>query len=562
VAATASLTWWSRPGSIVMRFWVGGLAPRSLGCDDPVVSAAGLIRSPRAVVIIASGVVVMGILAALAVRADSEAPQANAWLTTMDVAVGVAFAAAGAAAGGPLPERVLVAAVGPAWLAGSFLLAARSLHQLVLAVALVVFPSGRVRGLASWLLVGLADLAGLQLLPQLGVVALFAAVAVVAVVRFGRDLVAAWYPAAAAAAVAVVLAASWTVTNLPNGTFDPTLVLLGYELVLSLVAVAFPLAVRAVMRARARMADRLLSDQRFAGLDGLAVVLGEALDDRDLRVYRWHEGDGAYVDARGQRVIPSGERQWLTIGDLDRPVAAVAHRASALDDPATAAAVSSAVRLAVTNLRLQEEQQARLRELEAARARIIAAADRQREQAAAALRVDVDAPLRAAHSELLAVRSAVRGPEASAAFEVVMGELEAASREIAGLVAGTPPADLGDGRLRQALDGLATASPVPVTVAVAGDAAADQETETALFYVCCEALANAVKHAHAKRVAITVQRLDGGIVATVSDDGRGGADPSGSGLQGLADRLAARRGRLRVDSPPGAGTTVTAMIPD
>ena len=511
--------------------------------------------------IIASGVAAMGILAALAVRADSEAPQASPWLTAMDVAVGLAFVAAGAAAGGPLPERVVVAAAGPAWLAGSFLPAARSLHQLVLAVALVVFPSGRVRGLASWLLVGLAGLAGLQLLPQLGVAALFAAVAAVALVRFRRDLVAAWYPAAAGAAVAAVLAASWAVTHLTNGTFDPTLALLGYELVLLLVAVAFPLAVRAVMRARARLADRLLSDQRFAGLDGLAVVLGDALGDRDLRVYRWHEGDGAYVDARGRRVVPGGDRRWLTIGDLGRPVAAVAHRASALDDPPTAAAVSSAVRLAVTHLRLLEEQRTRLRELEAARARIVAAADRQRERAAAALRDDVDVPLRTAHSELLAVRPAVREPGASAAFEVVIGELEAASREIADLVAGTPPADLGDGRLRQALDALATASPVPVVVAVADDAAGDQGMETALFYVCCEALANAVKHADATRVAITVERLDGGIVATVSDDGCGGADRSGSGLQGLADRLAARNGRLRVDSPPGAGTTVTAMIP-
>jgi signal transduction histidine kinase len=80
--------------------------------------------------------------------------------------------------------------------------------------------------------------------------------------------------------------------------------------------------------------------------------------------------------------------------------------------------------------------------------------------------------------------------------------------------------------------------------------------------VCCEALANAVKHAQATRAAITVEHVDGEVVVTVSDDGRGGADPSGSGLQGLVDRLAARKGRLQVDSPPGAGTTVTAMIPD
>ena len=110
--------------------------------------------------IIVSGVAAVGILAALAVRADSEAPHASPWLTAMDVAVGLAFVAAGAAAGVPLPERVLVAAAGPAWLAGSFLPAARSLHQLVLAVALAAFPSGRVRGSASWLLVGLAGRLG------------------------------------------------------------------------------------------------------------------------------------------------------------------------------------------------------------------------------------------------------------------------------------------------------------------------------------------------------------------------------------------------------------------
>ena len=98
-------------------------------------------------------------------------------------------------------------------------------------------------------------------------------------------------------------------------------------------------------------------------------------------------------------------------------------------------------------------------------------------------------------------------------------------------------------------------------MAVAEDAAASQEAETALFYVCCEALANAVKHAGATRVEIAVERQDGGVVATVADDGCGGADPSGSGLVGLADRLAARKGRLRVDSPPGAGTTVTAVVP-
>jgi signal transduction histidine kinase len=520
-----------------------------------------LSRSPRAVAISAGGVVAMGVLVALAVRADSQAPSASPWLTAMDLAVGLAFVAAGLAARGSILERVLVAAVGPAWLAGSFLVGARSLHQAVLSVALVAFPAGRVRGVASWLLVGLAGLAALQVLPQLGVAALFGGIAVAALIRWRTDPATAWYPAAAAAAVAAVLAWVWWTTHLRADSFDAAEILLGYELVLLGVAGCFPVGAAAVVRQRGRLADRLLSQEQLPGLDGLAAVLGDALGDRDLRVYWWHAAQAAYMDGRGRPVAGRGDRRWLAVDGPDGPVAAVAHRSSALDDAPTAAAVVAAVRVAVTHLRLQEEQQERLGELEASRARLVAAADRQRARAAAELRQDVQAALRAAQSELRATRAAVRDPEAAAAIDVVVQELGAATGEIADLVAGIPPADLGGGRLRRALYALEGTSPVPITVAVADDAAGSREAETALFYVCCEALANAVKHAAATRVAITVERLDGELVATIADDGRGGVDPSGSGLQGLADRLAARKGRLRVDSPPGAGTTVTASIP-
>jgi signal transduction histidine kinase len=534
---------------------------RIAGVTMPFVRAASFSRSPRVVAISASGVVAMGMLVALAVRADSQAPAASPWLTAMDIAVGLAFAAAGLAARGPVPERVLVAAVGPAWLAGSFLVGARSLHQAVLAVALVAFPAGRVRGVASWLLVGVAGLVALQLVPQLGVAALFVGIASAALARRRTDPAAAWYPAAAAAAVAAVLFWVWWATHLRAGTFGATEVLLGYELVLLGVAGGFPVGAAAVLRGRARLADRLLSEEQLPGLDGLARVLGDALGDRELRIYRWRAAEAAYLDGRGRPVADRGDRRWLAVDGPDGPVAAVAHRSAALDEAPTAAAVAAAVGLAVTHLRLQEEQQERLRELEASRARLVAAADRQRARAAAELRQDVQAALRAAQSQLRATRAAVRDPEAAAAIDVVVQELAAATGEIADLVAGIPPADLGGGRLRRALQVLAEASPVPVTVAVADDAAGSREAETALFYVCCEALANAVKHAAATRVAIMVERRDGGMVATVADDGRGGADPAGSGLQGLADRLAARSGRLRVDSPPGAGTTVTASLP-
>jgi hypothetical protein len=394
----------------------------------------------------AGGAAALGVLVALTVRADSQVPYASPSLTAVDVTVGLAFVAAGALAGGPVLERVLLGAVGPAWLAGSFVPAARSLHQAVLAVALAVFPSGRGRGPAAWLLVGLAGVVGLQLLPQLGVAALFVAVAVVALARLRGDPVAAWYPAVAAVAVAAVLALLWWAAHMWTGSsFDPQLGLLGYELVLLPVAVAFPFGARAVAQARAKLADRLLSDGQLVGLDGLAAVLGDALGDGSLRVYRWDEQGAAWVDGQGRRAEGGEDRPWLFVDGPDGPLAVVAHRSPALDDAPTAAAVAGAVRLAVTHLRLQEEQQRRLRELEAARARLVAAADRERQRAAAALRGEVDVSLRAAQAELRSLRPAVLEPEAATALAVVVQELEAAAGEIADLVAGIPPADLGGG---------------------------------------------------------------------------------------------------------------------
>lgn len=526
------------------------------------MGAARAIEFPRGLVRLGLGAVGLGALVFLAIRADTSKPDASPWLTALDVVVGLAFVAA-ATGRVYLTERWLVAGVGVAWLAGSFLPMATSLHQGVLALALLAFPAGRVKGPSSWVLVGVAGLVAFQVLPQLGVALLFVAVAMSLVIAGRRDRAAAWFPMVAATAVAGALTASWAASRFWLGGFDPALAVVSYEGVLVVVAVGFPLAARAVGRARAKLGDVLLSNVRLEGLEGLAAVVRPALGDPDLGLYRWDGSTSAYVDGQGRTIHVGGDdRQWLFVDDSHGRLAVLAHRSAALDDPPTAAAITSAVRLAVRHLRLQEEQQDQLRELEASRARILAAADRARERAAAELRESVQGPLQLAQSELRALRSAVRDPQAVGALDVVEDELEAATGEITDVVAGVPPTRLGDGRLADALGGLAGRSPVPVSVSVAEDTGSSAETEAALFYVCSEALTNAVKHAAATRISITVRRVDHAMVAAVADDGRGGADPSGSGLQGLADRLTARKGRLRVESPPGAGTTVVATIPD
>ena len=84
--------------------------------------------------------------------------------------------------------------------------------------------------------------------------------------------------------------------------------------------------------------------------------------------------------------------------------------------------------------------------------------------------------------------------------------------------------------------------------------------EEAAYYVVAEALTNAAKHSEAGSVGVDLTRTDAGVAVRVSDDGRGGADPAGQGLVGLADRMLMLGGSLRVDTGPG-GTTVRAVLP-
>jgi signal transduction histidine kinase len=516
----------------------------------------------RALAARAVGALAVGALVALAARADSGAPGATTSLIVSDVAVGLLFVVGGAWAPGPTVQRVLFAAVGASWLIASFEPTARLLHQAALLIALLAFPAGRLHGAARLLLAGLAVPVGLLLVPQLGVAVMFACVAGVVLLNVRSEPVAAWFPAAAAAGVAAVLAASWSAARYNRDSFDPTRALVAYELVLIVVAIGYPIAARAVAANRAKLADRLLSDESLVGLDGLSTVLGSALGDPQLRLYRWGGDDLGYVDSHGHRAVGElGNSRWLRVAEGTRPLGAVEHRSGALDDAPTAAAVSAAVALTVRNVELHEELQSRLDDLEAARRRLVEAADRQRVATAARLRGEVVIPLQQAASELRALGTANADDEAVDALAVVVRETTAATDEIAGLVAGVPPARLGGGRLREAVEALAGRSPAPVTVTASPAAASDPDTEATLFYVCSEALTNAVKHAKASQIDIAISEVDEAVVVTVADDGCGGADLSGSGLQGLADRLATRGGRLRVVSPPGAGTTVTAMLP-
>jgi signal transduction histidine kinase len=143
-------------------------------------------------------------------------------------------------------------------------------------------------------------------------------------------------------------------------------------------------------------------------------------------------------------------------------------------------------------------------------------------------------------------------------------ELEQALAELRELARGLHPAVLSDRGLAPALETLASRSPLPLSVEGVPEERLAEPVEAAVYFVVAESLTNAVKHAEASELRVVMRAEASELRVEIADDGRGGADPlagNGSGLRGLADRVEALGGQLAVESPPGAGTTVRAVLP-
>jgi signal transduction histidine kinase len=134
------------------------------------------------------------------------------------------------------------------------------------------------------------------------------------------------------------------------------------------------------------------------------------------------------------------------------------------------------------------------------------------------------------------------------------------NRELRELAHGILPSVLLHGGLSAGVDALVSRSSVPVTVSISGGQFSP-EVEATAYFVVAEALTNVAKHSQAQSAEVRVQVEDGALLIEVRDDGVGGADARGSGLLGLADRIAVLDGDLKVESPQGGGTRVTAAIP-
>jgi signal transduction histidine kinase len=226
--------------------------------------------------------------------------------------------------------------------------------------------------------------------------------------------------------------------------------------------------------------------------------------------------------------------------------------------PDTEARLASFTELVATAIANAESRAA----LAASRARIVAATDEERRRVVRDLHDGAQQRLVHAVLTLELAREALQqGPDPAAALVTeALDHAQRATAELRELAHGILPAVLTRGGLRAGVDALASRMPLPVAKSVSvGRLPA--VVEATAYFVVAEALTNVAKHARAGHADVMV-RIEGGTLAVhVRDDGMGGVQPDGSGLVGLADRLAALDGRLRVESPADGGTLIAAAIP-
>jgi signal transduction histidine kinase len=491
---------------------------------------------------------------------------ADAALRLADTAVGIVLL--GCAAATCVRHRrvgLIMAAAGVTWFLGNLLLPLVFLHRGPMVHLHISYPTGRLRRpLAIVTVVGAYLAAALDAVARnpwltAGLAILVAAAAAdVFALTSGPARKAAVPALVAACAFASVLALSSA-----NGLLDvgaDRAVLVTYDAVIGLVVLWLTLDLRYGRWTEATIADLVIQLGRRAEVSGLQGELRRRLGDPSLVLGYRVPGRAEYVDESGTPVDTSGANQVHTpILEDDEPVAVLIHDPAILYDSGLVTGAVGALRLAVVNARMRAEVQARVADVARSRRRIVEAADAQRRAIERALDAGPERHLRTV-AGLLEQPDVGADPALTGQLPRVLAEVAAGKAELRQFAHGVRPALLGAGGLPAALPSLAeqTGQATDVSVRVSRLFPA---VEAALYFVCAEALSNVAKHAGASKAVVDVREQDGSVIATITDNGRGGADLHGSGLRGLADRVEALGGTFRVVDRPGGGTRVTARIP-
>ena len=294
-------------------------------------------------------------------------------------------------------------------------------------------------------------------------------------------------------------------------------------------------------------------------------ALRHALGDGQLELRFRLDGDAVDVDGHG-RLVPAADPDGWCRSPIERSGIVLGHvrwRAPSEEQEALFLDVLDSASLAIEIARLRVELRHQLEEVQRSRARLVAVADEERRRIERDLHdgaqqrlVSIGLALRHAQHLLGSDRDLDVERTVDGALAEVVGVIE----DLRELARGVRPALL-DAGLGPALRELAARAPLPVEVSATTERF-PPELETAAYFVACEGLTNAVKHAGAGQVRLSVARQGAAVVVRVADDGVGGATPTnGSGLTGLSDRVVAHGGNLHIDSGAGRGTTLTAELP-
>jgi signal transduction histidine kinase len=509
------------------------------------------------------------------------------------VGVTVSFIGAGLVASGVRPRNrvgVLLIAVGLLWTLGKFLPPLGGLSALLmgawaaaLAHLVVAFPDGRLTGRGPRVVVGWAysSAAVVGLLGILGVDsgAAYRTVAIPAAVLTGlavigvqmirwrtstvtrRRLLGPVYAAAVVAAALFVTLKPAVIAGVAVRPLTP---------VIQLALVAIPLAyLGSLLRRRidqsgvAALVVRLKDAPQPMGIER---AMAQALHDPTIRVGYWVPESGSYVDVDGCVVsAPANDERASTYIDHDGgPLALLVHDAALVENSDLIEATCAAATLALTNERLTAQLRLQVRQLAESRSHVLRAAETERRRLERDLHDSVQQRLLSIPMTLSLAETAVQAQPTRA--EALIGEARSTTlsvlEELRALSQGIHPPVLTERGLTGAVRELAALSPVPLQVSVDVPDQLPAEIETTAYYVVAEALANVIKHADASQGQVRIEARGGGLTVEVEDDGRGGAEPAeGSGLRGLADRVAANGGTLRVHSPVGRGTRICAELP-
>jgi signal transduction histidine kinase len=241
-------------------------------------------------------------------------------------------------------------------------------------------------------------------------------------------------------------------------------------------------------------------------------------------------------------------------------------------DPITAAEeklvrdLAAQAGLVMRNVVLTEQLRDHIEQLRASQKRLVSAQDEERRRLERNLHDGAQQQLVALAVKLrLAEQLAERDPaEARNMLANLQTETGEALENLRDLARGIYPPLLADKGLVAALESQARKSVIPVTIAASGVGRYPQDAEAAVYFSCLEALQNVAKYAEASAATVSLSDGDGRLRFEVTDDGVGfrqDATSYGTGLQGIADRLAALDGSLEVRSTPGVGTTVAGVVP-